>query len=578
MKLLLGGKYYTIVNNTAICGVGIAGSDLGGWKYFLIMSDLSGSKVVNNFVKGGPTGYQNQKAIAGNPHTLQVNEGNYFYHTSDSNSTGKDPLVDYLGRPNNPHSPLIDSGHSYEYTPRDDYDGSYNALGNRDIGAYEIDGFDFTNSSYYSLNLSGNVVAEYGKGEELKYTNIYGAGLIGQETYTPCGAYANSYYYIKNHLGSTMKVVRDDSVSVDKIQYYDYGERVESVPGSINGNDLTETFTGKTFEEDGKGQKLGINGQGLGMYYFGARYYDPQLGQWISQDPAHQFANPYGYGGNGKNVVVYVDKDGRFFFLIPILIGATMGAYQGYKIGEAAGAKGWGLFAYSLGGAAIGGVASYTGIAIAQSGGLLANTISLAASSTMQSAGFNALSGGKTDFTTSFGAFSVNWSKGGDISTFSTKNSWQQNLGYTFGALANVADAVQIGGAIKENWGNQKAQMEQSGQDLYYKEGYAKPGENLAGDNFTGSNNANPFEVQPSNTRDLSSYGHDLDYDALGIKGEQGMFTSREAIPADLKLMSGFGKAFAQDPSFVNFATTSFMAWNISAKLFGYEWARFYGQ
>lgn len=32
------------------------------------------------------------------------------------------------------------------------------------------------------------------------------------------------------------------------------------------------------------------------LYYFGARWYDPELGLWISPDPAHQFASPYAYG------------------------------------------------------------------------------------------------------------------------------------------------------------------------------------------------------------------------------------------------------------------------------------------
>ncbi len=59
--------------------------------------------------------------------------------------------------------------------------------------------------------------------------------------------------------------------------------------------------------------------QGMDLVYFGARYYDPEIGVWLSHDPAGQFNNPYGYGGNGCNPVVYVDPNGEIFgFLIAV--------------------------------------------------------------------------------------------------------------------------------------------------------------------------------------------------------------------------------------------------------------------
>ena len=42
--------------------------------------------------------------------------------------------------------------------------------------------------------------------------------------------------------------------------------------------------------------------------YFGARYYDPQLGRWHSIDPADEFDSPYLYVNN--NPIVLLDKDG----------------------------------------------------------------------------------------------------------------------------------------------------------------------------------------------------------------------------------------------------------------------------
>ncbi|MDD4793222.1 MAG: RHS repeat-associated core domain-containing protein [Firmicutes bacterium] len=55
--------------------------------------------------------------------------------------------------------------------------------------------------------------------------------------------------------------------------------------------------TGKPFDE------------GTGLYYFGARYYDPEVGRFTSSDPAKDGLNWYGYADG--NPLVFVDPDGR---------------------------------------------------------------------------------------------------------------------------------------------------------------------------------------------------------------------------------------------------------------------------
>lgn len=60
--------------------------------------------------------------------------------------------------------------------------------------------------------------------------------------------------------------------------------------------DVSEKWTGKEYFD------------GPGLYYFGARWYDPELGAWSSPDPVHQFSDPYAYGNDPIN---FVDKDGR---------------------------------------------------------------------------------------------------------------------------------------------------------------------------------------------------------------------------------------------------------------------------
>src|SRR5574344_1149408 len=55
-----------------------------------------------------------------------------------------------------------------------------------------------------------------------------------------------------------------------------------------------------------------------GKYYFGARYFDPFFGMWMSPDPAGQYANPYTYGGDPVN---YVDPTGLWSMGLGIVIG-----------------------------------------------------------------------------------------------------------------------------------------------------------------------------------------------------------------------------------------------------------------
>ena len=65
-----------------------------------------------------------------------------------------------------------------------------------------------------------------------------------------------------------------------------------------------------------------------GLYYYGARYDDPSIGRFITEDPASpiltdpQSLNRYAYARN--NPLKYTDPDGRFIFA-PILAVALIG-------------------------------------------------------------------------------------------------------------------------------------------------------------------------------------------------------------------------------------------------------------
>ena len=86
-------------------------------------------------------------------------------------------------------------------------------------------------------------------------------------------------------------------------------------------SDSDERWQGKDFDGE------------YGKYYFGARYYDPFFGMWISPDPAGQFANPYSYGGDPLN---YIDPTGMWAWGLGLVVGYDSNHGWSFGVGAAA--------------------------------------------------------------------------------------------------------------------------------------------------------------------------------------------------------------------------------------------------
>ena len=144
-----------------------------------------------------------------------------------------------------------------------------------------------------TVYIDDDVVFEIGDdgGVDNHYLNILGAdGIEGRITLSGSGL--EGFYYMKDHLGSVVGTIATGTVIESDI-YSAFGSANNIV---ISANSTKEKYTGKELDKE------------LGLSYFGARYYDQDIGIWISPDAAHQFASPYAYSPDPINSI---DPDGN---------------------------------------------------------------------------------------------------------------------------------------------------------------------------------------------------------------------------------------------------------------------------
>lgn len=156
---------------------------------------------------------------------------------------------------------------------------------------YTVDVFDslrLVNASYDSI---GN---DYEQSVETEVVRVPGAARIFVDAGAPnaTGSPVHVLYETGDYQGSFAAAIdRDTSELVERTTYLPYGD-VESSFRSTRWNGFREELkhTAKELETD------------FGITYFGARYYSPNLGRWLSADPytVHAFGsdlNPYAYVG-----------------------------------------------------------------------------------------------------------------------------------------------------------------------------------------------------------------------------------------------------------------------------------------
>lgn len=169
------------------------------------------------------------------------------------------------------------------------------------------------------------------------------------------------------NLGNTRATVTWDPADVSQItplivqqnDYYAFGLSIKSREPVVSGVRNAYLYNGKELQEE------------TGLYDYGARFYDPSIGRWITvdklaEDPTQIDLSPYAYVAN--NPIDKNDPDGNCPNCVTGAIGAGVGALFGavieggsqlYHSGKITSWKAVG--GATLQGAVTGGVAGFTG-------------------------------------------------------------------------------------------------------------------------------------------------------------------------------------------------------------------------
>ena len=106
------------------------------------------------------------------------------------------------------------------------------------------------------------------------------------------------FYYHPDHLGSSSYITNLDGEVVQHVEYVPFGEVFVEERNNIWNTPYL--FNAKEFDEE------------TGMYYYGARYYEPKVSLWISVDKLSEEdlkVSSYCYTDN--NPIKYLDPDGN---------------------------------------------------------------------------------------------------------------------------------------------------------------------------------------------------------------------------------------------------------------------------
>lgn len=111
------------------------------------------------------------------------------------------------------------------------------------------------------------------------------------------------FFYHPDHLGSSGFITNLDGEIVQHIEYVPFGEVFIEERNSVWNTPYL--FNAKEFDEE------------TGLYYYGARYYEPRLSIWLGTDPKQdKYPNIHSYCFSLNNPIKIIDPNGQDSYLI----------------------------------------------------------------------------------------------------------------------------------------------------------------------------------------------------------------------------------------------------------------------
>ncbi len=259
------------------------------------------------------------------------------YNYNDPNQSNRlSSVADATGSPYG-FAGLPGSSYTYDFNGNlksDPYKGitdiTYNHLNlpNQILGASNQIDYLYDASGVKWQKISGGITTDYYGGIEYKDGSLE-AIYHNDGRIVPNDAGGYQYEYcIKDHLGNTrvtftdadgnrrISINEDDNEFLQEQHYYPFGMSYENSEQSpwhkypTAGGDSKYLYNGKEVQGEVFRSVGGVN-VGLGLYDYGARFYDPSIARWTSVDPLADVIpehSPYAYVFN--NPINYNDPTG----------------------------------------------------------------------------------------------------------------------------------------------------------------------------------------------------------------------------------------------------------------------------
>ena len=170
------------------------------------------------------------------------------------------------------------------------YDGDgkrVKEISGTNVATYLYDGMNVI----IERNTSGTTLYSYTRG----VSNGGGiSGIISMNKYSTKHKLSSIWYYHYDGSGNVVALTNTTGKVVQTYSYDAYGNLLAKTRSSPN------SYMFSTKEYDSKS----------GLYYFGARYYDPEIGRWLSKDPLGMIDGPNMYLYCLNNPIVFIDPFG----------------------------------------------------------------------------------------------------------------------------------------------------------------------------------------------------------------------------------------------------------------------------